>query len=92
MQNWQRWTTFGACLGSMATLGIASTFSLHSEDLKSQLSFTSSDLNLISGIELATEDLSFLLAGPVVDRFGSKFALGFGAILYSLGCLLVQFA
>ncbi|KAJ3247315.1 hypothetical protein HDU78_004564 [Chytriomyces hyalinus] len=92
MQNWQRWTTFGACLASMATLGIASTFSLYSEDLKSRLSFTSSDLNLISGVELATEDLSFLLAGPVVDKFGSKFALGFGAVLYSLGCFLVQLA
>ncbi|TPX72028.1 hypothetical protein CcCBS67573_g05971 [Chytriomyces confervae] len=92
MQNWQRWTTFGACLASMATLGIASTFSLYSEDLKSRLSFTSSDLNLISGVELATEDLSFLLAGPVVDKFGSKFALGFGAVFYSLGCFLVQLA
>ncbi|KAJ3232043.1 hypothetical protein HDU81_003334 [Chytriomyces hyalinus] len=92
MQHWQRWTTFGACLASMATLGIASTFSLYSEELKSRLSFTSSDLNLISGIELATEDLSFLLAGPVVDKFGSKCALGSGAVLYSLGCFLVQLA
>ncbi|KAI8834160.1 major facilitator superfamily domain-containing protein [Chytriomyces cf. hyalinus JEL632] len=92
MQNWQRWTTFAVCLASMATLGIASTFSLYSEELKSRLSFTSSDLNLISGIELATEDLSFLLAGPVVDKFGSQVAVGLGAMLYSLGCLLAQLA
>ncbi|ORY43735.1 MFS general substrate transporter [Rhizoclosmatium globosum] len=88
----KRWiTVFTSCL-SMTTAGSLFSFSVLTDGLKKQLSYTSSDLNTISGIGNSSLYLSFLFIGPIFDIFGAQWTMLFAVIFYGLGYLLMYLA
>ncbi|KAJ3021045.1 UNVERIFIED_CONTAM: hypothetical protein HDU68_009857 [Siphonaria sp. JEL0065] len=85
----KRWATAISSSLSMITAGSLFSFSVLSEGLKAQLSYTSSDLNTISGVGNSALYISFLFIGPIFDLFGAQWTMLFGVIFYGLGYLLM---
>ncbi|KAI9327784.1 major facilitator superfamily domain-containing protein [Obelidium mucronatum] len=85
----KRWTTAVSSCLSMVTAGSLFSFSVLVEGLKTQLSYTSSDLNTISGIGSSSLYISFLFIGPLFDWLGAQWTMFFGVIFSGLGYLLM---
>eukprot|EP00842_Homolaphlyctis_polyrhiza_P000409 jgi/Hompol1/1369/HPOL_005108-RA len=73
----------------MAAAGSLFTFSVFSDSLRSRFDFTSSDVNLISGVGNTALYLSFLAIGPIYDRCGSQVTMAVALASYTLGYALM---
>ncbi|KAJ3270703.1 hypothetical protein HDU76_011133, partial [Blyttiomyces sp. JEL0837] len=84
-------TLFTTCI-AMATAGSLFSFSVISESLKSKLSFSSADINVVSGVGNAALYVMFLAVGPLFDFAGAQFTMLFAAVTYAIGYLLMYLA
>ncbi|KAJ2999557.1 hypothetical protein HDV02_002522 [Globomyces sp. JEL0801] len=69
--------------------GSLATFSILSDGLRERFLWSFSDVNVVSAAGTASLYLSYLVAGPLYDKYGSTVTLFTGMIVYSLGYLLM---
>ncbi|KAI9336866.1 major facilitator superfamily domain-containing protein [Zopfochytrium polystomum] len=85
-----------ACLAAtclcMATAGSLFSFSVLIPAFTTHLAYSSSDINVISGVGNAALYVTFLGIGPMYDFCGARLTLLFAAVTYALGYLLMYFA
>ncbi|KAI9338455.1 major facilitator superfamily domain-containing protein [Obelidium mucronatum] len=90
--TWMRILTVASSCLVMATAGSLFSFSVISDDLKRQLSYSSSDLNTVSGVGTSALFLCFLVVGPLYDYAGARWTMFAGAVTYFLGYFLMYLA
>ncbi|ORY43738.1 MFS general substrate transporter [Rhizoclosmatium globosum] len=88
----KRYITMASSCLCMAAAGSLFSFSVISGDIKKQLSYTASDLSLVSGIGNSSIYISCLLIGPLYDYIGANWTMLCGVILYSFGYALMYLA
>ncbi|KAI8830676.1 major facilitator superfamily domain-containing protein [Chytriomyces cf. hyalinus JEL632] len=88
----KRYSTLVSSCVSMATAGSLFSFSVMSGALKERMSFTSADINTVSGVGNSSLYLSFLFVGPLFDYAGAQFTMLFALITFSIGYLLMYLA
>ncbi|KAI8839944.1 major facilitator superfamily domain-containing protein [Chytridium lagenaria] len=76
----------------LLSAGSLFSFSSIGESLKARLGFSSSDLNVVSGIGNAALYVTFLLVGPMFDYCGPRITMLAAVFFFSLGYLLIWLA
>lgn len=88
----KKWTTLIVSCLVMATAGSLFTFSVFSDGLRQKFKYTSSDVNLISGVGNTALYVSFLIVGPLYDKLGVTFTMAMSTFTYGLGYLMMWMA
>ncbi|KAH6570095.1 hypothetical protein BASA62_004492 [Batrachochytrium salamandrivorans] len=69
----------------MATAGSLFTYSVYSADLRARFGFSSANINLISGIGNTAVYISFLVVGPIYDRWGATITMVLAMLTCAIG-------
>ena len=77
------------CCLVMSAAGSLFTFSVFSDGLRQKLAFSSSDVNVISGVGNTALYLTFLVIGPFYDMYGVRATMGIATVFYTMGYLLM---
>ncbi|KAJ3110184.1 hypothetical protein HDU96_006851 [Phlyctochytrium bullatum] len=88
----RRAVTFLMSALSLLCAGSLFAFGSFSEDLRVRFGFGSKDINVVSALGNTALYTSFLIVGPVWDRFGVRVTMLMSAATFGLGFLLMYLA
>ena len=89
----QRWTILGGAAAMLSlAMGMRQSFGLFQPELVKAIGITSSDFSLAMALQNGIWGISQPFIGMLADRYGARFIMLGGALLYATGLVVVMFS